>query len=106
VLGQVGTRKHWLFCFGAARRGDKRRVDSTVVSDEATGINVDAADVQEERARVEGMADYSEQSIVLSDLKKVYPPQGGKPAKVNTATDVYQSFTATALNAYIAYCTS
>jgi len=81
VLGQVGTRKHWLFCFGAARRGDKRRVDSTVVSDEATGINVDAADVQEERARVEEMADYSEQSIVLSDLKKVYPPQGGKPAK-------------------------
>jgi hypothetical protein len=87
VLGQVGTRKHWAFCFGGARHSEQRRPDAAGTSEEASGINVEAADVQQERARVEGMTDYSDQSIVLSDLKKVYPPQGGKPAKVITATD-------------------
>mmetsp|Transcript_29509 Transcript_29509/g.74204 ORF Transcript_29509/g.74204 Transcript_29509/m.74204 type:complete len:651 (+) Transcript_29509:1679-3631(+) len=83
VLGQVGTRKHWLFCFGMARSGKRKQVDvaSGGTAEEQTGIDVDAPDVQEERARVEALSDRSEQSIVLSDLKKVYPPQGGKPAK-------------------------
>jgi hypothetical protein len=80
----VGVKKHWLFCFGGQRRGEITRankVDSAPPCDEAR-LSMDADDVVEERRRVQGLPTLAGQSIVLHDLKKVYPPQGGKTAKV------------------------
>lgn len=89
VLGQIGTRKHWLFCFGGQRLTSKAAVTSaeSLLSNDAPKdrrISMDSEDVREERVRVENMASYKGQAIVLRSLKKVYPPQGGKPAKVRT----------------------
>jgi len=81
VLGQVGVRKHWLFCFGGQRHGEttkKNRAEDGLRED--ARISMDAEDVVEERQRVQGL-DMEGQSIVLHELKKVYPPQGGKSAK-------------------------
>ena len=53
-----------------------------MVEVEDVKIGLEGEEVAAERRRVINMASYDGQSIVLKDLKKVYPAQGGKAPKV------------------------
>ncbi|KAL3145247.1 hypothetical protein ABBQ32_000991 [Trebouxia sp. C0010 RCD-2024] len=47
----------------------------------AVVVDLDSSDVRAERDRVAGMTSFENECIVIKDLRKVYPPQDGNPAK-------------------------
>eukprot|EP00873_Tetraselmis_striata_P004626 jgi/Tetstr1/424890/TSEL_015385.t1 len=83
ISGQVGTRKHPLFFLPSVRprRGAVAPEDPPEVDAQQVRVGVEGEDVAAERRRVTSMPSYEGHSIVLKDLNKVYPRQGGKPPK-------------------------
>lgn len=47
----------------------------------AVAVDMDSPDVRAERERVAALSSFENQCIVIKDLRKVYPPQDGNPAK-------------------------
>lgn len=89
----TGVRKHPLFFLKSKKRRLRRKnsiTDSTPrptnldAGGEDVHLSMEGCDVAAERSRVEGLPldGSGADSIVLRDLRKVYPPQGGHEAKV------------------------
>ena len=85
IFGQVGTRKHPLFFlpFRPGKRTAAVAPGDLLADAEKGSVAMEGEDVAAERDRVANVAATDNHSIVLRDLKKVYPAQGGKPPKVS-----------------------
>jgi len=86
----TGVRRPPLFFLkGRKRRGKRNSISagdapSIELAEKSVGVSMEGDDVAAERARVAALPTTGPEadSIVLRNLRRVYPPQGGNPAKV------------------------